>query len=90
MAEDRLPLLRGRITSVDTYEAPQRGGGSPPAMPSLDPTAHRAKLLQQLDAIGQQVQARSDTSRDELASREIIAVRPAPNAQLAADQLDDS
>lgn len=90
MAEDRLPLLRGRITSVDTYEAPQRGGGSLPQMPSLDPTAHRAKLLQQLDAIGQQVQARSDTARDELASREIIAVRPAPNTQLTADQLDDS
>lgn len=90
MAEDRLPLLRGRITSVDTYEAPQRGGGSLLQMPSLDPTAHRAKLLQQLDAIGQQVQARSDTARDELASREIIAVRPAPNTQLTADQLDDS
>ena len=89
MAEDRLPLLRGRISSVDTYEAP-RGGGSASTMPSLDPTAHRSKLLQQLDAIGQQVQARSDTARDELASREIIAVRPAPNTQLTADQLDDS
>jgi hypothetical protein len=59
-------------------------------MPSLDPAAHRAKLLKQLDAIGQQVQARSDTARDELASREIIAVRPAANTQLTADQLDDS
>ena len=90
MAEDRLPLLRGRITSVDTYEAPQRGGGAPPKMPSLDPKAHRTKLLQQLDVIGQQVQARSETARDELASREIIAVRPGPNTQLTADQLDDS
>jgi len=90
MAEDRLPLLRGRITSVDTYQAPQGPPRSPPAMPSLDPTAHRTKLLQQLDAIGQQVQARSDTARDELATREIIAVRPALNTQLTADQLDDS
>jgi Subtilase family len=90
VADSRLPLLRGRITSVDTYEAPQRGGGSPPAIPSLDPKAHRAKLLQQLDAITQQVKARAETARDEIASREIVAVRPAPDAQLAPEQLDDS
>src|SRR5262245_46118188 len=90
MADERLPLLRGRITSVDTYEAPQRGGGSPPAMPSLDPKAHRAKLLQQLDDIAKQVSARDATTRDELATREIIAVRPVPNMQLAPDQLDDT
>ncbi|WP_084609451.1 S8 family peptidase [Archangium violaceum] len=89
MAENRLPLLRGRITSVDTYQAPQQGG-SPPKIPSLDPKAHRAKLLQQLDAIGNQVQARPETVRDELASREIVAVRPAPDTELAATQLDDS
>jgi hypothetical protein len=89
MADERLPLLRGRITSVDTYEAPQRGG-SPPRLPSLDPKAHRTKLLQQLDAIGQEVQARSDTARDELAVREIVAVVPAPGAELTADQLDDA
>lgn len=88
--EDRLPLLRWRISSVDSHEAPQRGGGSPPTMPSLDPKAHRTRLIQQLDAIGEQVQARSGTARDELASREIIAVRPAPKTQLTADQLDDS
>lgn len=90
MADKRLPLLRGRITSVDTYEAPQSGGGVPPAMPSLDPKSHRATLLQQLDAIAQQVSARGETARDELAKREIVAVRPAANAQLVADQLDDS
>ena len=90
MAGTRLPLLRGRITSVDTYEAPQQGSGVPPAMPSLDPKAHRSALLQQLDAITQQVSARAETARDELAKREIVAVRPAANAQLAADQLDDS
>ncbi|WP_437547235.1 S8 family peptidase [Sorangium sp. So ce367] len=90
MADTRLPLLRGRITTVDTYEAPQGGGGVPPAMPSLDPKAHRTTLLQQLDAITQQVKARAEIARDELAKREIVAVRPAPNAQLAPDQLDDS
>lgn len=90
MADPRLPLLRGRITSVDTYEAPQGGGGAPPKMPSLEPAAHRTALLQQLDAISQQVKARAETARDELAKREIVAVRPAPDAQLTADQLDDT
>jgi hypothetical protein len=90
MAGMRLPLLRGRITSVDTYEAPQGGGGTPPKMPSLDPKAHHTALLQQLDAITQQVNARAETARDELAKREIVAVRPAANAQLVPGQLDDS
>src|SRR5690606_28936005 len=90
MAEKRLPLLRGKITSVDTYEAPQPGRGVPPAMPSLDPKAHRSSLIQQLDAITQQVNARTVNARDELATREIVAVRPAADAQLVADQLDDA
>lgn len=90
MADYRLPLLRGRISAVDTYEAPQRGGGSPPKIPSLDPQAHRTKLLQQLDAIERQVQARVPTARDELATREIIAVHPAAGAELTPDQLDDA
>ncbi len=90
MADTRLPLLRGRITSVHSYEAPQLGRGVPPGIPSLDPKAHRSALIQQLDAVAQQVKARAETARDELATREIIAVRPAANAQLAADQLDDS
>src|SRR4051812_45653948 len=89
MADERLPLLRGRISSIDTYEAPQ-GGGTPRRMPSLDPKAHRTKLLQQLDAITQQVNARTATARDVLATREIIAVRPVADVQLAADQLDDT
>lgn len=90
MADKRLRLLRGRITSVDTYEAPQGGGGTPPKMPSLDPKAHRTSLIQQLDAIMQGVNARTETARDELAKREIVAVRPAANAQLAPGQLDDA
>src|SRR5690606_15134895 len=81
---------RGRITSVDSYEAPQPGRGVPPVMPSLDPKAHRSALIQQLDTITQQVNARAETARDELAKREIVAVRPATNAQLAANQLDDA
>jgi Subtilase family len=89
MAEQRLPLLRGRITSVHTYEAPQGGSGTPPTMPSLDPKAHRTALIQQLDAIGQQVKARA-VPRDEMAKREIIAVRPAANAELIPNQLDNT
>jgi hypothetical protein len=88
MADERLPLLRGRISSVDTYEAPQRRGPTP-KLPTLDPSAHRTRLLKQLDAIANQVKARAEAMRDELASREIIAVRSAPKTQLAPDQLDD-
>lgn len=90
MADNRRPLLRGKITSVDTYEAPQPGRGDPPAMPSLDPKAHCSSLLRQLDVITQQVSSRTKNARDELAKREIVAVRPAANAQLVAEQLDDS
>lgn len=89
MAEQRLPLIRGRVSSVDTYEAPQRGG-SPPKVPSLDPKAHTTRLLQQLDAIERQVQARSETARDELATREIIAVQPSSGLKLTPEQLDDA
>ena len=90
MADENLPFLRGRITSADTYESPRGRGGTPPQMPSLDPKAHRTTLLQQLDAITQHVSARDETARDELAKREIIAVRPAPDMQLTANQLDDA
>jgi len=90
MADARLPLLRGRITSVDSYEAPRGGSGTPPGIPSLDPKTHQTTLLQQLDAIVHQVHTRAEATRDEFAKREIIAVHPAPNAQLAPEQLDDS
>jgi hypothetical protein len=86
MARTRLPLLKGRITSVETYESPQRGGSSK-QLPSLDPGAHRVRLLQQLDAIRQQVDARPKVARDELASREIVAVHPAPGTELSAAEL---
>lgn len=59
-------------------------------MLSLDPWAHRSSLLQQLDELAQQVKARTGNARDELATREIVAVRPAAGVQLAADQLDDA
>lgn len=90
MSETRLPLLRGKITSIDTYEAPQQGRGVPPALPSPDPKAHRTSLIHQLDTLGQHITARAGDTRDELAKREIVAVRPAPNAKLAADQLDNA
>ncbi|MDA8349974.1 MAG: hypothetical protein M0038_14435 [Pseudomonadota bacterium] len=89
MADDRLPLIRGRVTSVDTYEAPQRGRVKP-RIPSLDPQLHRSQLIAQLNAIEQAVQARPDIARDELATREIIAVTPTPGFQLAPEQLDDA
>lgn len=85
---NRLPLLRGRVTMVDTYQAPQPGRGSPPRLPSLDPKNHSAKLLHQLDGIREVVKTRA--ARDELATREIIAVRPTPGSKLVEEQLDDA
>lgn len=89
MGDQRLPLIRGRIFGVDSYQAPQHGGGAP-RIPSLDPKAHRARVLEQLDAITREVESRDPSARDELATREIIAVQPAPGEQLTPDQLDDA
>lgn len=88
MSEERLPLLRGRITSTDTYQGQQVPRGGPARLPSLDAKAHSSRLLEQLKAIHAQVKSRPVSARDELASREIIAVHPAADAALVADQLD--
>lgn len=90
MPDQRLPLLRGRITVIESYESPQGGFGSPPRIPSLDPRTHSANLMGQLDALAKQVQARQAGARDELATREIVAVRPANAADLSPEQLDSS
>jgi hypothetical protein len=89
MVDERLPLLRGRISAVDTYESPQRGG-SRSKLPSPDPAAHKARLLKQLASIEKQVRERPDGARDEKAVREIVAVHPSTGAELAAEQLDDT
>jgi hypothetical protein len=89
MTDDRLPLLRGRITAVDTYQAPQNPV-PPPRLPSLDPHEHSEKLLNQLDAIRSTINSRSVSARDELATREIIAIQPFHGADLTPNQLDDS
>ncbi len=90
MADERLSLLRGHVTSVDTYRSPQSPRSKPLKLPSLDPRAHRKTLLHQLGAIEQQEKTRSAEARDKIASREIIAVRPASGTQLTPEQLDDA
>lgn len=90
MAEDRLPLLRGRITAVDTYQTPARPRVPPLDMSAFDVKVHQERLLAQLTGISQQVKARELVPRDELASRELIVVHPAPGMQLMAEQLDDT
>ncbi len=87
MASQRLPLLRGRISRSELYQSPQPGK-SALRIPSPDPQSHRLHLMRELDAIELQVEARPPTARDENATREIIAVRPAVGAALDADQLD--
>ncbi|MHB8894942.1 MAG: S8 family peptidase [Candidatus Geothermincolia bacterium] len=90
MTAERLPLLRGRISRIDTYRSPQGGGGGTHWLPSLDPAAHQARLIQQLDTIDREVQERTTAARDQLATREIIAVHPVQGAELAPEQLDDA
>jgi Subtilase family len=90
MAEDRFPLLRGKITAVETY---QRNAGAPVSAldtSSLDVKEHQESLLRQLAEISQQVRARDRAQRDELATREIIAIHPGPRMELMAEQLDNT
>ncbi len=90
MAEERLPLLRGHVTRVDTYQSPLGGGDNAAKFPSPEPDVHSKSLLGQLDAIGHQIKARSEGARDEFASREIVAVHPALGAELEAKPLGDT
>lgn len=90
MGDVRLPLLRDRISAVDTYESPQGGPGKRPTIPQRDPHQWRDALTKQLDGVEQDARTRPKTARDELATREIIAIRPAPGSELAPDALDDA
>ena len=90
MAEERLPLLRGRVARTDTYQSPQGGGGPAVKLPSHQPQVHRKNLLGQLDAIDEEIKARAEHARDQLAVREVVAVHPAPGTELAAKPLSDS
>lgn len=89
MAESRFPLLRGRISGIDSYESVHGRPPQAPALPQRDPAQHRAFLLNQLAAIAQAVHARPTGLRDASATREIIAIRPAASSTLMAEQLDD-
>jgi hypothetical protein len=86
MASRRLPLLRGTATS-QTYKAVV--SGRQPVPPNRDPLQHRARLLQQLDALLLEVKTRV-TGRDPEAAREIVAIRPLDSKlELAASQFRD-
>jgi hypothetical protein len=85
MAE-RLPFIRGEFERTEVFQDP-RGGGSTPSLPSRDPAKHRKHVLDQLDQIQKQVTSRAAGLRDEEASREVIAVQPAPGADLATSSL---
>lgn len=89
MAEERLPLLRGRVGRSDTYEAIQRGGRRP-KLPSVDPAEQRARVVAQIEALEQQILSRAPGARDPAATREVVSIRPVEGARLAETQLDDS
>jgi hypothetical protein len=89
LADDRLPFLRGHISDTENFRSTRGGSRKPGLLPSRDPAVHRAHLLQQLQALEQQAAARNQASRDELATREVIAIHPTSGASLNGDQLDD-
>jgi hypothetical protein len=77
------------VTSLDGYESPSGGRGNAPRVPThADAQAHAQQLLGQLDAIRIAVAARPPATRDEAATREILAVVPQAGSDLTGDQLD--
>lgn len=90
MAEDRLPLLRGRISRVSNYSSPRTRRDADVPLPPVEPAEHSARLRTQLDAIESAAAARPAGLRDPLANREIVAIHPKAGAKLVPDQLDDA
>ncbi len=85
-----LPFLRGRIEKSEAFTSARGGGGDRPRLPPRDPTQHRAALLTQMDQLVADARGRPAGSRDEEASREIIAIVPEPGAELAAPSFADA
>lgn len=81
----RLPLIRGRITLIETYG--RQAMVPRPQLPPRDPHQHRAALLAQLNAVAEEVQRRKPGDRDPAASRELIVIRPEPGLDLPARSL---
>lgn len=89
MTSERLPLLRGRVHVSQHFKSPLGGDRTPKPLPSRNPAKHKTTLLQQLDHIAEQAKARPVGQRDELATREVIAVTPEPGYELKAESLAD-
>jgi len=90
VADERFPLLRGRIDRVDKFQAVFGGDRTPPPLPDRDPAQHRANLIQQLDRVVESVAERDSGVRLEGATRELVAVRPEDKAELRPDSLADA
>lgn len=89
MASSRLPFIRGRVDRADPYRSPRGSRSEGIKLPPRDPTKHKAALVSQLDAIGQQAASRSPGDRDPEAVRETIIVQPEPGFELEASPLSD-
>lgn len=90
MPTRRFPLLRSRITGVDTYASPNGGPPGLPPLPRRSPKRLRTELLAQIAAIETKVAGRPADARDPDATREIVAIRPVEGAKLTPEQLDDA
>lgn len=89
MADERLPLLRGRIERIDKFQTVFGGDRTPPPVPARDPAQHRANLIAQLDRVVEDVAKREEGVRVEGATRDVVAVRPEDNAVLKPESLAD-
>ena len=84
------PLIRGRIEGFQPFRSTRGGGGErvPPAV--RNPPQHRDRLLESLDALVVRTKERPARVRDPLATREVVALRTDPDADIEPNQLSDS
>lgn len=89
MAENRLPLIRGKMEQPQLYESTQGGGGGG-RLPERDAFTHGANLLRQIDLLQRTFESHPGGPRDERATRTTFAVEPAVGAKLDVDPLGDA
>jgi hypothetical protein len=89
MADERLPLIHGRVIATDRYQAVQGGGDAKDVRRPSDAKAHAQLLARQLDELVEAVRKRPPDQRDEGAHREIVAIQPRPGEQLELPPLGD-
>ena len=86
-SEPEFPLLRGRVLRSDPFINPSNPH-TERELPERNPAEHRRVLLEFLDTLAEEAAARA-ASRVPQATREIIAIDPMPEYELAEKPLGD-